>query len=454
MQVPLFFMSKVSIREINLIAAPAILSAVAEPLIALLDNGIIKNYSSNPTVVTGAVGLASSFFLLIIWIFSQTRTAMSTVVAQHYGANRLDKIKDLVPQMIWLNFSIGLVFMFFTRIFASQIFEFYNASGETLKTAVDYFEIRACGYPFTLATLLIFGVFRGMQNTFWTMLITVGGASLNLGMDILFLNGWTGFIEPMGVKGVALSSVIVQILMFILSIIFYLKYTPFRLTFRFTKHPHFKKFMGMSGNLIIRSIAVNAVYFFSNRFATGYGKDYLAVQTVFIQIWFFCAFFIEGYANAGNALVGKFVGQGNQESLSQLVKIMRVMTFKVALFLSLVLIALYFPLAYLLLETHSTQVLFYTSFWLLVIMQPIIAMAFVYDDFMKGAAQMLPLRNVLLVSSFLGFIPCLYLLDSLDFKLMSIWIGFNVWMLFRAILLRYFFHRYLDNFGHKTSTLE
>jgi MATE family multidrug resistance protein len=447
-------MSKVSIREINLIAAPAILSAVAEPLIALFDNGIIKEYSSNPTLITGAVGLASSFFLLVVWVFSQTRTAMSTVVAQHYGADKLDKIRDLVPQMIWMNFCIGLIFMFLTKTFATQIFEFYDAKGETLKKAVEYFEIRALGYPFTLATLLVFGIFRGMQNTFWTMVITVVGASLNLIMDIIFLKGWPGLVEPMGIKGVAISSVIVQILMFIIALIFYLKFTPFKLTFRFKLHPQFKRFMGMSGNLIIRSIAVNTVYFFSMKLAAEQGADSLAVHTIFMQIWFFCAFFIEGYANAGNALVGKFVGAGNSESLKQLSKIMSVMTLKVAVFLSVVLIALYFPLAYLFLETHQTQVVFYTSFWLIILMQPIIAYAFVYDDFMKGAGLMRPLRNVLLISSFLGFVPCLYLLDYLGFKMMAIWGAFNVWMLLRAILLRYRFNKYLENFGGKSHVID
>ncbi|HLP13862.1 MAG TPA: MATE family efflux transporter [Flavobacteriales bacterium] len=447
-------MAKVSQREINLIAAPAILSAVAEPLIALLDNGIIKEYSYNPTVVTGAVGLAASFFLLIVWVFSQTRTAMSTVVAQHYGAGRLGQIKNLVPQMIWMNFVLGLLFALITRTFATEIFRFYNADGELLAKTVEYFEIRAIGYPFTLATLLIFGIFRGMQNTFWTMLITVGGAGLNLAMDILFMKGWAGWIEPMGIKGVAISSVIVQVLMFLIACVFYLRYTPFKLTFEPRLHPLFFRFMTMSGNLIIRSIAVNAVYFFSIRFAAKNGDDYLAVQTVLTQIWFFCAFFIEGYANAGNALVGKFVGQGNSDSLRQLTGIMRVMTLKVALFLTVILVALYFPLGWMLLETDSTQLIFYHTFWLIVVMQPIIAFAFVYDDFMKGAGLMVPLRNVLILSSFGGFVPCLYLLGYFGFKIMAIWIGFNVWMLLRAVLLRYQFHKYLDTFRERPSHLD
>lgn len=440
-------MSRVSKREINLIAAPAILSAVAEPLIALLDNGIIKEYSSNPTQSTAAVGLASSFFLLVVWIFSQTRTAMSTVVAQHYGAGKLNEIKDLVPQMIWINFVIGAIFMVVTKLFATQIFEFYDAKGEALNKTVEYFQIRALGYPFTLATLLIFGVFRGMQNTFWTMVITVGGASLNLALDFILLKGWPGVVEPMGIKGVAYSSVFVQILMFLLSVFFYLRYTPFKLIFKLSRHPQFYKFMGMSGNLIIRSIAVNTVYFFSMMTATGNGEAHTAVHTIFMQIWFFCAFFIEGYANAGNALVGKFVGQGNSQSLRQLTGIMTSMTLRVAVFLSVLLLILYIPLAHVFLETEQTRQIFYNSFWLIVLMQPIIAYAFVYDDFMKGAGLMVPLRNVLLISSFLAFVPSLELLHWAGLELWAIWISFNIWMLCRAVLLRKRFYAFLEKFA-------
>lgn len=447
-------MSKVSMKEINMIAAPAVLSAVAEPLIALLDNGVLKAYTQNPTLIIGCVGMASSFFLMVIWIFSQTRTAMSTLVAQHYGSRRLYYIRNLVPQMIWLNFTVGILFTLLAKTFATQIFAIYDASGEILEKTVEYFQVRAWGYPFTLATLLIFGVFRGLQNTMWTMMITLGGASLNLTLDILFLKGIPGWLEPMGIQGIAFSSVIAQVLMFVVSLFFYARYTPFPVFFKFKRHFHFTWFMRMSGNLMVRSLAVNIVYFFSTRFATHYSTHihpaYLAVQTVCLQIWFFFAFFIEGYCNAGNALVGKYVGQRNKKSLEDITGLMRTMSMRVAIFISVLLIILYIPLALMFLEEGMARTLFYQTFWLIILMQPIISVAFVYDDFMKGAGNMKQLRNVLIVATFGGFIPSLFIMDGLGLGLISIWGGFNVWMLYRALLLRRSFNIYLDKFDEKS----
>ena len=434
--VPLFFMGKISLREVNLIAAPAIISAVAEPLIALADSSIIKNYSAKPSTVIGSITLASSFFLLIVWIFSQTRTAMSTLVAKYNGARKLGHIKDLVPQMIWLNFGIGLIFCLLTKIFASGIFWFYDAKGEMLQICNDYFQIRAFGFPFTLATLLIFGIFRGMQNTFWPMVVTIIGAGINIGGDILLLRGVDGYISPQGVQGVAFASFLSQVIMFLLSAWLLMKKTPFGLSFRFTRHFEFMNLMGMSGNLIIRSIAVNAVYFFSNMFATGYGDHFIAVHGVCYQIWLFCAFFIEGYANAGNSLVGKFIGARDSESLRELSRLMMKNTLILAVLLSLILLLLYVPLGKLFLKEEVSLQLFYEVFWLIILMQPIISVAFVFDDLMKGAGKMVQLRNTLIFSSFCGFVPALFLLDSAGFKLFAIWIAFNIWMSIRAIVLR------------------
>jgi Na+-driven multidrug efflux pump len=80
-------------------------------------------------------------------------------------------------------------------------------------------------------------------------------------------------------------------------------------------------------------------------------------------------------------------------------------------------------------------------------MQPINAIAFVFDGIFKGLAEAVILRNTLLVATFLGFVPTLLIGDYFDLKLFAIWIAFTVWMIFRsgilAIIFRRKFHVYL-----------
>ena len=66
---------------------------------------------------------------------------------------------------------------------------------------------------------------------------------------------------------------------------------------------------------------------------------------------------------------------------------------------------------------------------------PINGVAFIYDGIFKGLGKMKYLRNVLLVSTFVGFVPTLYISQYFDWGIFGIWIAFLVWMIFRAVAL-------------------
>ena len=80
-------------------------------------------------------------------------------------------------------------------------------------------------------------------------------------------------------------------------------------------------------------------------------------------------------------------------------------------------------------------------FWIVLIMQPINAIAFVFDGIFKGLAEAVTLRNLLIFATFLGFLPVLLIGDYFNLKLYAIWIAFTVWMLIRAGVLVVKFRR-------------
>ena len=78
---------------------------------------------------------------------------------------------------------------------------------------------------------------------------------------------------------------------------------------------------------------------------------------------------------------------------------------------------------------------FYKVFWIVLVMQPLCALAFIFDGVFKGLGKMKVLRNVLLLSTFLVFLPLLFWLDSLDLKLKGIFIAFTFWIIARGFSL-------------------
>ena len=420
--------NKISFGEINKLAFPAILAGISEPLISIVDSAVVGRLG---TLELGAVGLSTSFFLLLLWGLSSMKSAISSLVAYYYGKGDIEVIKTLIPQSILVSATIGIVFCGLTVPFSEEIFKLYDAKGQILNIADEYYTIRAIGLPITLSTFSIFGVFRGFQNTYWAMIISLTGAFLNCILDYGLVFGELGF-PMLKVEGAAWASVISQLSMLIGAIfILKIKYNHVY-AFSFKPNSKLKTLLGIGGNLFLRTIALNISYYFGNRFATSYGNQYIAAHTIAMNIWLFSSFFIDGYANAGNAIAGKIFGKGDKNMLYhtgiRLVKI----SILIAVILSLIYTFMYYVVVDFFTEDVKVKMAFLSVFWIVIISQPINAIAFALDGIFKGLGRAALLRNTLVIGTFIVFIPIIFGMDFFEFKLFSVWIAFLFWMIFRG----------------------
>ena len=129
-----------------------------------------------------------------------------------------------------------------TYPFATSIFKLYNASGLLLDYSVSYYKIRVFGLPFTLYTFAVFGIFRGLQNTYYPMLIAITGAVINILLDVLLVYGIEDLFQPLYLKGAAIASVLAQFLMAALATYFILKKTEIPLKFTNQSIKNFQNF--------------------------------------------------------------------------------------------------------------------------------------------------------------------------------------------------------------------
>ena len=437
----IFLNTDISFKRINKLAIPALIAGIAEPLLSITDTAIIGNINENATESLAAVGIVGAYISMLIWVFGQIRSAISSIISQYVGANKLDEIKTLPAQAIAIIVVCSLLVVAVSYPFAKQIFQFYNASGQVLAYCITYFKIRIFGFPFSLFVFAIFGIFRGLQNTFYPMIIAIIGALLNIVLDLAFVYGIEGFIEPMYIEGAAYASVIAQITMAILSILLLIKKTDISLKIETKLHQEIPKLLGMIGNLFIRTIALNTALYFATAYATGYGKEYIAAYTIGLNIWLLGAFMVDGYSSAGNILAGKLLGAKEYKTLvllsTKLIKYGLITGIILATFgfLFYNFIGLIFTKEPLVLEQ------FYHVFWIVIITQPISAITFIFDGMFKGMGFMKYLRNVLIFSTGFVFIPTLLFFDWLDCKLVAIWIAFTLWILARGIPLIIKFRR-------------
>ncbi len=427
--------SAISFKNINRLAIPAIIAGIAEPLLSITDTAIVGNIPNYGTESLAAVGIVGSFLSALIWILGQTRSAISAIISQYLGAGKIEEVETLPAQAIFFNVSLSILVLISTIFFVEEIFKLYNASGLILEYCVQYYDIRVWGFPLTLFTFAVFGIFRGLQNTFWPMVVAIIGAVTNIILDYVLVYGIEGILSPMGITGAAWASLISQLLMAIIVFILLLIKTNVSLKLRFPLNKELGRLITMSLNLFIRAIALNTALYFATANATEYGDKYIAAYTIAMNIWMFTAFFIDGYGGAGNILSGKLLGAKDYNSLWKLGK--RVSTYGVGVSLILALFGFLFYDSIGKVFTNEAEVLdaFYSIFFIVLIVQPINGCAFVFDGVFKGLGEMGYLRNVLMGATFLGFIPTLYLCNFFDLKLYGIWIAFAVWALFRGAAL-------------------
>jgi len=417
------------------LAIPALFAGIAEPLLSMADTAFVGHLPILAKESLAAVGLVGVFLSMLVWVLAQTRSAISTIISQYLGAGTLDKVKNLPAQAIFSVLILSVIIIIGTYPFAESIFKLYNADDVLLDLSVQYYRIRIFGLPFTLYTFAIFGTFTGLQNTFYPMLIAITGALLNIVLDYYLIYGIEGLIPALNVKGAAYASVSAQIVMASMATYFLLKKTPIRLKLQLPINPEMGTLTRMVFHLFVRTIALNIALYFGSAYATKYGNDSIAAYTIAINIWFFFAFFIDGYSSAGNILAGKLYGAKDYQTLKELGVKLAKYGVSVGLVLSVISFLFYYPIGLLFIEDEAVLNKFYAIFWLVILMQPINGVAFIFDGVFKGLGYMKYLRNMLLVATFIGFIPSLFLADYFKLELYGIWIAFTVWMLFRASIL-------------------
>jgi len=422
----------ISLKNINKLAIPALISGVSEPILSITDTAIVGNIDINATESLAAVGIVGAFISMLVWVLGQTRSAISSIVSRYYGANKIDEVKNLPAQAIFIVTSLSVLIIISTYPFAEQIFKLYNASDLILNYSIDYYKIRVFGFPFTLFVIAVFGTFRGLQNTFYPMLIAIVGASANIVLDIVLVYGIEGYIPAMNIKGAAYASVAAQLLMALFATYYLITKTdiPLKLTFPFNKE--IRSFILMILNLFVRTIALNVTLYYASAFSTSYGKEYIAAYTIAINLWFLGAFVIDGYASAGNILSGKLFGAKEYCLLVKLSNKLIRYGIIIGIIMGIIGAILYYPLGSLFTKDPGVLEEFYKVFWLVLAMQPFCALAFIFDGMFKGLGKMKLLRNVLLFSTFIVFVPILFWLDYLEYKLYAIFIAFTFWIIARG----------------------
>jgi len=423
-------------KEILRLAIPNILTNLTVPLLGMVDMHLMGYQDSS--VFMGAVALGGVIFNFVYWGFAFLRMSLSGMAAQAFGRNNNNEMAMMLFRGLFLAISAGLLLLILQNGVVHLSLQILEGSEEVKKLASDYFYVRIWAAPLAISLMVINGWFLGMQNAIYPMIISITINIVNIVTSFFFVR-----VLGMKVEGVALGSVVANVVGFILSLILFLKKYRFILKeFDFRKildKIGLLKFLDVSGDIFLRTLCIIVVFTFFTSKSAGTSDLILAANSALLQFLFLFSYFLDGFAYAAEALVGKFTGGQNLVKAKKAVRHL----FAWGLTFAFIFIVVYGILGkfLLLLFTNQSDVievaLTYLP-WLIIL--PITGFAsFIWDGVYIGATASRLMRNTMLMATFVFF--GLYFVLRGNFGNHALWLAMNCFMLGRGMFQTFFYRR-------------
>lgn len=409
-----------------------ILSNISVPLLGMVDTGVTGHLDS-PSYL-GAVALGSTIFGFLYTGVNFLRMGTTGIAAQRYGAEDAEGLRTCLGQALIVALGIACMLLALQQPIGTLALDLLGAGPVVTGHAWEYFSIRIWSAPATLVNYALIGWFIGLQNARVPLLVVVVANAMNVVLDLVFVIGL-----GMTVDGVALASVIAEFSGAAAGLTFAARDLARRggswNTKKLVSPGAYRAFLSINGHLFVRTLSLMFTFAFVTAQGARLGGLVLAANAILMNLQNLLSFALDGFAHAAEALVGKATGSGSREAVQRAVGV----TLRWSLYISLAFGVMFLvggPLFVNLLtdlpEIRETTLRYLP--WM--VASPLVSVwAFLYDGVFVGATRAREMRDIMLASTFLVFVPAWYLLQS--FGNDGLWLAFLVFMASRGLGMHY-----------------
>ena len=416
-------------KKILQLAIPSIISNITVPLLGLVDVAIVGHLGSASYI--GAIAVGGMLFNIIYWLFGFLRMGTSGMTSQAFGKRDLKEVTRVLLRAVGVGLFIALCLLLLQYPIRKIAFLLIDATAEVRELATVYFSICVWGAPAVLGLYGFAGWFIGMQNSRFPMFIAITQNIVNIVASLAFV-----YLLDMKIEGVALGTLIAQYAGLFMALLLWLRYYG-RLKIPF----HWREILGwtamhrffqVNSDIFFRTLCLVAVTTFFTSIGARQGDVVLAVNTLLMQLFTLFSYIMDGFAYAGEAITGRYVGAQNRNGLQRMIQLL----FRWGWGLSLSFTILYMigGQGFLGLLTNDTTVIEAAGtyyYWVLAI--PLAGFAaFLWDGILIGAtATRLMLYSMLVASG--TFFVVYYLFYGIMGN-HALWMAFLIYLSLRGIM--------------------
>ena len=390
-------------KRILSLALPNIITNITVPLLGMVDMAIVGRLSASHI---GAIAIGTQIFNLIYWNFGFLRMGTSGFTAQAYGAHNFDEAVRIFVRAIAIAIAVAFTLILLQWPISRLSLLIFKGGHEVIQLALTYFFVRIWAAPATLGLYAIKGWFIGMQHSRLPMWIAIFLNCVNIVCSLLFV-----LVFHWDIKGVALGTLIAQYSGFAIGLYFLVRemrrikpHTTIQLKIipllKESLHwSQLKLFFKVNGDIFLRTVCLSAVFTFITAASSHISAEVLAIDALLMQFFTLFSYIMDGFAYAGESLVGRYIGARDSRSLHLSVKLL----LRWGLGLTLLFTALYAIGGEWFLRIFSDkpdiiQGTLHYLFWTLII--PVCGFsAFLFDGIFVGATASRTMRNSMFVAS-------------------------------------------------------
>jgi len=303
-------------REILQIALPSIVSNITVPLLGLIDAAIVGHLGAASYI--GAIAVGGMLFNIIYWIFGFLRMGTSGMTSQAYGQKDEAETMRILARSMGVGMLIALALIILQYPIERIAFTLMKATPEVERLASLYFRICIWGAPAVLGLYSISGWCIGMQNSRFPMYVAITQNIVNILASLVLVYGF-----GMKIEGVAIGTLVAQYAGLLMALWLWTSHfkrlLPYIQLQALLAKGAIRRFFQVNRDIFFRTLCLVAVTMYFTSAGAAQGEVILAVNTLLMHFFTFFSYIMDGFAYAGEALVGKHLGANDRPALRQMV---------------------------------------------------------------------------------------------------------------------------------------
>ena len=418
------------------------LSTLTTPLLNSVDTAVVGNLS-NPVFI-GGVTLGGTIFNTIYWLFGFLRVSTSGYSAKAFGENNEKEEITVLIRPVLISLILGFLFVIFQKPILWGFIHFFDAGKEITKYIEIYFNILIWGAPFVFLNYTFLGWIMGRKEIKKCLILQLMTNIVNIFLDLYFVE-----VLGMDVAGVAVATLISQIMTTLLSIFIILR------TFSLKKILHninlkeifdrseMKKVGAVNSDLVIRTVCLLVATNLFLEKAAHNGKIILAANSILFQVQYLMSYIFDGFANASSVFSGIAAGEKNFRKLKWVMRKSIQFCVIISIFLSTAFV--FGGKKLLLFYTKNAEVINtanHYKIWIIIFPLVVSFGLVIYGNF-TGTTETAYIRNSM-IQALIVFLIFYFAGTAID-QNHGLWLSFIVFSLARSVFLI----RYIGKFLHK-----